>query len=74
MRGRSAQTERREDWFQRLIAQGLAIGIPKRALLEDYYPDELPAVLRAWGELHGMQAQEETTDVMEFLAMGGERE
>lgn len=49
------------------------MGIPKRALLEDYYPDELPVVLRAWGDMHGAQTQEETTDVMEFLTMGGDR-
>lgn len=51
------------------------IGISKRELLRDYYPDELPAVLRAWGELHGAKAEprEEETDVMDFLAMGGDR-
>lgn len=50
------------------------IGISKRELLEDYYPDELPAIFEAWGEMHGVKGEAETeeVDVMEFLGGGGE--
>lgn len=45
------------------------IGIGKRELLRDYYPDELPAIFTAWGELHGVEgeAQTEEVDLMTFL-------
>lgn len=39
------------------------MGISKRELLEDYYPDELAAVFEAWGELHGIGRAEETEQV-----------
>lgn len=47
------------------------IGISKRELLCDYYPDELPVLFEAWGELHGVERepQAERTDVMAFLNM-----
>ena len=50
----------------------MSIGIGKRELLEDYYPDELAAVLFAWAQLHGAKPEEkmpQQTDVMEFLTM-----
>lgn len=55
-----------------MIAQGLTIGISKRELLEDYYPDELPLIFEAWGEIHGVRREEgeeepERVGVMEFL-------
>lgn len=53
-----------------MIALGLCLGVSKRELLEDYYPDELPAVLRALIALRkGERQEEQTDDVMEFLNM-----
>lgn len=54
-----------------MIAQGLTIGISKRELLEDYYPDEVPLIFEAWGEMHGVKAEKEPEQVgvMEFLNM-----
>ena len=37
-----------------MIAQALTVGISKRELLEDYYPDEIPLVFEAWGDIHGV--------------------
>lgn len=47
------------------------IGISKRELFEDYYPDEIPLVFEAWGELHGVKPEREPekVGVMEFLNM-----
>lgn len=46
------------------------LGISKRALLEDYYPDELEEIFAAWSELHGHEREEEReVDVLEFLAL-----
>ena len=46
------------------------IGISKRELLSDYYPDELPAIFEAWGEMHGVEKEEvEEVDLMGFLSM-----
>lgn len=47
------------------------IGISKRELFEDYYPDEIPLVFEAWGELHGVKTEREPekVGVMEFLNM-----
>ena len=52
-----------EDWLQRLIAQGLMMGISKRELLADYYPDELAAVLKAWSDIHGCSKTQDTEPV-----------
>lgn len=54
-----------------MIAQGLTIGISKRELLEDYYPDEVPLIFEAWGEIHGVEREQEPKEVsvMEFLNM-----
>lgn len=43
--------------------------------MEDYYPAELPQVLRAWGEMHGAAPGEgaEAVDPMTFFGTGGER-
>ncbi|MBN1778452.1 MAG: hypothetical protein JW811_10060 [Clostridiales bacterium] len=43
--------------------------------MEDYYPAELPRVLRAWAELHGAEHSEsaEQVDPMTFFGTGGER-
>ena len=41
--------------------------------MEDYYPAELPLILKAWGELHGgSQDAAEATDPMTFFGTGGE--
>lgn len=47
------------------------LGISKRELLCDYYPDELPAIFEAWAELHGLPGDRpaEEVGVMEFLGM-----
>lgn len=46
------------------------MGISKRELLRDYYPDELPAVFAAWAQLHGARQEEaEPVTVAEFLSM-----
>lgn len=47
------------------------IGISKRELLCDYYPDELPAIFEAWGDMHGVKREIEAKEMtpMEFLSM-----
>lgn len=54
-----------------MIAQALTVGISKRELLEDYYPDEIPLVFEAWGDIHGVKREKEPEEVsvMEFLNM-----
>jgi len=52
-----------------LIVQARTLGIGKRELLEEYYPDELPVLFEAWNELHGGKQEPERVDVMEFLNM-----
>ena len=43
--------------------------------MEEYYPAELPLVLRAWGVMcgHPQDGGAETVDPMTFFATGGER-
>ena len=45
------------------------MGISKRELLDDYYPDELAAVFEAWCDMHGLSAKgnEEQVSVNAFL-------
>ena len=47
------------------------MGISKRELLNDYYPDELAAVLAAWADMHsgGGQTEAEPVEVQAFLEM-----
>jgi len=47
------------------------VGISKRELLCDYYPDEIPAIFEAWGEMHGVEKEGEVeeVDLMTFLNM-----
>ena len=54
-----------------MIAQGLMMGISKRELLETYYPDELPAVIEAWADMHGLNrdADAQPVSVTAFLSM-----
>ncbi|MDD3410521.1 MAG: hypothetical protein PHY12_06895 [Eubacteriales bacterium] len=70
--GQGAQNER---WLQRLIASALSIGIGKRELLEDYYLDEIGAIMSEWTILHDPDAEEEPEMVEpeSFLGDGGER-
>lgn len=56
------------------MALALELGVGKRELLRDYYPDELPALLRAWRALHAPPDDApEQTDALRFLGEGGER-
>lgn len=47
-----------ERWFQGLIAAGLKIGISKRELLNDYYPDELALVFSEYARLSNPREEE----------------
>ena len=50
------------------------MGVSKRELLTDYYPDELPELLRAWRRLHEPAGEGvERVDALAFLGEGGER-
>jgi hypothetical protein len=55
----------KDDWLQRLIAMGLAAGIGKRQLLEDYYFDEIFDVLSCRFERGGQG--EKAVDVDSFF-------
>ena len=48
------------------------MGIGKRALLEDYYWDELGAVFEEWNALHGASDEEERVSAETFLGGDGE--
>lgn len=42
--------------------------------MEDYYPAELPLVLKAYADMHGAQRDAaETVDPMAFFGTGGEK-
>lgn len=58
-----------------MIAYGLSIGIGKRALLEDYYPDELQAVFGEYNVLHRPDQGDQDIEMgpTEFLGGEGER-
>ena len=47
------------------------MGISKRELLCDYYPDELAAVFGAWADMHSGSEPKDTepVSVTEFLEM-----
>lgn len=54
---------------------GLHIGISKRELLEDYYPEEIEAIFAAYNDLHGKKKEEESVeevDALTFFGLGGE--
>lgn len=54
---------------------GLHIGIGKRELLEDYYPEEIEAIFAAYNDLHGKKKEEESVeevDALTFFGLGGE--
>ena len=46
--------------------------VPKRALLADYYPDELPRLLKSWLSLSGAPDEPKPMDAMRFFGGGGE--
>lgn len=49
------------------------MGVSKRALLEDYYPDELGPLVAAWNRLHGAHdADAEPCAPMAFFGGDGE--
>lgn len=50
------------------------IGISKRALMEDYYIDEIEAVIRQWNDIRNPDREEEPeeVDAAAFLGDGGE--
>jgi len=53
-----------------MIAKALSIGIGKRELLEDYYPDELGYIIEEHNIIHGMgsdDVEEERVGALEFL-------
>jgi hypothetical protein len=35
----------------------LTVGISKRELLEDYYIDEIPEIIKAWNSIHGSKEE-----------------
>jgi hypothetical protein len=43
--------------------------------MEDYYPAELPSILRAWADIRGTARADggEDVDPMTFFGTGGER-
>ena len=54
---------------------GLHIGISKRELLEDYYPDELEASFGAYNDMHDTKKERDTIEEvspMAFFGIGGE--
>lgn len=56
-----------------MIAAGLSIGIGKRELMEDYYPEELGEIIGQWNELHDPNREEIVEmNAEEFLGGGGE--
>lgn len=49
------------------------MGVGKRELLCDYYLDELPVLMRTYGELISPKEQAQTADPIAFFGGGGER-
>lgn len=61
-----------DNWLQRLLAQGLELGIGKSELLNAYYLDEFMALIDEWNLMHGTaEAVEEEVALtpMAFFAM-----
>lgn len=51
-----------------MIASAQSIGISKRALMEEYYPDEIGIIFDEWNAMHGVErVEEKEVDVLEFL-------
>ncbi|HIU19855.1 MAG TPA: hypothetical protein IAC48_07335 [Candidatus Limiplasma stercoravium] len=51
------------------------MGIGKRELMEDYYPDEIGEIIAAWNELHepgGREARQAGRDPLAFFGGDGE--
>lgn|GEM_PF-1233949 len=62
-----------EHWLQRLIVRGLRMGISKRALLEDFYPDELNFIFDEYNMMYRMDedVEEEHVGALAFLGFSG---
>lgn len=56
-----------------MIAAGLSIGIGKRALLEDYYPEEIGEIMEEWNALHDPD-REEIVEMKAEDFLGGDGE
>lgn len=52
------KVEENKFWLQDLIVAGLAIGISKKELLEDYYWDEVPLIFESYSKLHSSKKEE----------------
>lgn len=52
----------------------MSVGISKRALMEDYYMDEIGAIMQEWNHLHNPEgdAEPEQVDALTFFGDGGE--
>ena len=50
------------------------MGISKRALMEDYYMDEIGVIVQEWNRLHDPEGEAETqqVDALTFFGEGGE--
>jgi len=59
-----------EYWLQRLIACCLSIGITKRALLYDYYLDEIGEIIYEHNEMIRRPSREDKEEVEEVYADG----
>lgn len=57
-----------------MIVCALHMGIGKRELMEDYYPDEIGAIFESYNALHGGKKTEEVqaVDALEFFGIGGD--
>ena len=46
------EQDHNSNWLQKTIAICIKIGISKKELLEDYYPDEIPIIMQEYAELN----------------------
>lgn len=47
------------NWLQRIIATCTKIGISKKELMEDYYPNEIALVMQEYAELNKVESTDE---------------
>ena|GEM_PF-1672486 len=55
--GARVRSDANGEWLQELIAAALVYGISKRELFEDYYFDEIAAVLGKCAEIRGIRRE-----------------
>lgn len=57
-----------------MIVCALHMGIGKRELMEDYYPDEIGAIFECYNALHGAKGKDDVqeVDALEFFGIGGD--